>query len=288
MASPFEIRSDGATIRGESAGFGMPVVFLHAAVADRRMWAGQMELLAAAGYHVVSYDRRGFGETESPDEPFSHLNDLEIVLDRLGIHAAILVGASMGGALAIDFAIEFPNRTVGLVLVGTSVSGEEPPADFPEEVLALFDAAEYARERGNWSSLSRIYAHLWLDGPLEPSGRVEGPVRDLFLDMCRTMLEKPGLTQEDQPDPAVDSLGTLTAPTLLVVGELDFPNIIDTHSDISDEMENAFAVVLEGTAHLPSLERPDLFDQLLMEFLEALAGEVDDDEEDEDEEDGRD
>jgi pimeloyl-ACP methyl ester carboxylesterase len=98
MFNQFEIRFDGATLVGEAGGFGMPVVFLHAGVADRRLWANQMEALAAEGYHVIAYDRRGHGETTSPDEPFNHLVDLEAVLDQLGIHAAVFVGSSMGGA----------------------------------------------------------------------------------------------------------------------------------------------------------------------------------------------
>ncbi|MEO8884119.1 MAG: alpha/beta fold hydrolase, partial [Devosia sp.] len=71
----FEVHFDGATLVGEAGGFGLPVVFLHANISDRRLWAEQMEAVSANGYHVISYDRRGFGETQSPDEPFSHLAD---------------------------------------------------------------------------------------------------------------------------------------------------------------------------------------------------------------------
>jgi len=70
----------------------------------------------------------------------------------------------------------------------------------------------------------------------------------------------------------VDVVNRITAPTLLVVGELDFPDIVGRHEDLSEELENAFAVVLEDTAHFPSLERPDLFNPLLLEFLEAVTG----------------
>ena len=66
MATPFEIRFDGATLAGEADGFGLPVVFLHADVTDRRLWAGQMQAVAVEGYHVVSYDRRGFGWSSQP------------------------------------------------------------------------------------------------------------------------------------------------------------------------------------------------------------------------------
>jgi pimeloyl-ACP methyl ester carboxylesterase len=271
MTNRFEIAIDGATLVGESDGFGLPVVFLHARVTDRRVWSEQMREVADAGFHVISYDRRGSGESESPDEPFSHLADLEAVLDRLSVHAAILVGASQGGAIAIDFALEHPERTIGLVLIGTSLGGAPEP-ELPEEAEALFDARDYAEQRQQTASINRIDAHLWLDGPLEESGRVEGPIRELFLEMNEKRLDKPALTEEEEIDTAADHVGAITAPVLLVVGDLDFPHIVERHEELSEELENAFAVTLEGTAHLPSLERPDLFNPLLLEFLEAVAG----------------
>ena len=276
--SPFEIVFDGATLRGEADGFGIPVVFLHSGATDRRMWAGQMQELASEGYHVIAYDRRGHGETETADVPFSHLDDLEAVLDRLSIHAAIFVGSSMGGGLAIDFALDHPERTIGLVLIGTAVTGADD-TELPEEAADLEDALDYARERGNIETINRIEAHLWLDGPLSASGRVQGPVRELFLSMNRRILNHAPLTQEDERDDATISLGTIIAPTLLVVGELDFPDIVARHEDLSEELETSFAVVLEDTAHFPSLERPDLFNPLLLEFLDAVSGRSDEDDE---------
>jgi pimeloyl-ACP methyl ester carboxylesterase len=276
MTSPFEIDFDGALIRGEADGFGIPVVFLHSGVTDRRMWEEQMRQLAAEGYHVVSYDRRGYGQTETADVPFNHLVDLETVLDRLSVHAAIFVGSSMGGGLAIDFALEHPNRTIALVLMGTAVTGAEG-YELDEEVEQLEEAFEYAKERGSISTANRIQAHQWLDGPYGEAGRVTGPVRELFLAMNEIHLNHAPLTQEEQPEPAFHNLSVITAPTLLVVGELDCSDIIAIHEDLSEELENAFAVVLEDTAHFPSLERPDLFDPILFEFLEAVTGQGEDD-----------
>lgn len=274
MASPFEIDFDDALIRGEADGLGIPVVFLHSAITDRRMWDGQMQLLAAEGYHVISYDRRGFGETESPDVPFSHVTDLEAVLDQLMVHAAIFVGSSAGGGLAIDFALEHPERTIGLVLVGTAITGAED-AEIPEEAAGIEDALLYAEERGNLESINRIQAHLWLDGPLSEAGRVDGPPRDLFLAMNAMRLNHPELTQEEFPEDATSMVGGVIAPVLLVVGDLDMPDIVSRHEDLSEEMDNAFAIVLEDTAHFPNLERPDLFDPLLSEFLAAVTGQAD-------------
>ena len=281
MTSSFEIPFDGAIIRGEADGFGIPVVFLHSGVTDRRMWGAQLQDLADEGYHVIAYDRRGFGETETENVPFNHLVDLEAVLDGLSVHAAILVGSSMGGALAVDFAIEHPERTIGLVLVGTGITGAED-SEIPDDAADLEDALEYALERGNLDTVNRIEAHLWLDGPLSESGRVSGETRDLFLRMNAIHLNHPELTEEEERDDAVDNLSAITAPTLLIVGELDMPDIVARHEDLSEELENAFAVVLEDTAHFPNLERPDLFNPILLEFLEAVNGqaEIGDDDED--------
>src|SRR5690606_14780582 len=144
--------------------------------------------------------------------PFSHLIDLEAVLDQLSIHAAIFVGSSMGGGLAIDFALEHPERTIALALIGTAISGGED-AEGPEEAADLEDAYEYAIDRGNFDSANKILAHLWLDGPLSEAGRVSGPVRELFLAMDAIQLNHPKLTQEEEPEPAIDAVGNIIAPT---------------------------------------------------------------------------
>lgn len=274
MSEPFTVEIDDATFAGIEAGEGIPVVFLHAGVCDRRMWENQIEAVAAAGFWGIAYDRRGFGETTSPDESFSHLEDLEAVLDALDVHAAVFVGASMGGALAIDFALANPERVAGLVLVGTSISGAKVP-HLPPEIMKIANAMEAVEESGDVDAINAVDTHAWLDGPLCESGRVTGEVRALFQAMNGVILRKPEMTREDKPEPATHAVGDIGAPTLLVAGDLDFPHIVNRHDDLSEEMENAFAVVIEGTAHLPSLERPDLFNPLLLEFLAMLTGQDD-------------
>jgi len=275
MTTPFEIEFDGATIRGESGGFGLPLVFLHAGVCDRRMWAAQIQELSAQGYHVVAYDRRGFGETESEDVPFNHVVDLEAVLDRLGLNAAVLIGNSLGGGIALDFALEHPDRVAALVLIDSAVSGFEAE-DYPDDIAALEDTLEYALGRGNLDHANRIEAHMWLDGPLEEEGRVDGPARELFLDMNLKRREKPVLTHEEFPEPAVDHLDKITVPTLLVAGALDYPDVLEAHEFLAEEIEDSFNITIDDAAHLPSLEKPEEFNPILIEFLEALQGEGDD------------
>lgn len=273
MPSPFSLEIDDAVFAGFEAGEGIPVVFLHAGVCDSRMWENQIAAVAEAGFYGVAFDRRGYGETTSPDETFSHLEDLEAVLDGLGIHTAVVVGASRGGALAIDFALASPERVAGLVLVGTSVSGAPRPS-FPPDIMNIVHAMEAVEDSGDIDAINAVDAHAWLDGPLSPSGRVNGGIRSLFMQMNAQILRKPALTREEPPEAAWPMLSRIDTPALLVAGDLDFPHIVNRHDDLSEEMDNAFAVVIEGTAHLPSLERPDLFNPLLLEFLATVLGEA--------------
>lgn len=276
----FALDIGGATLTGIEMGEGLPVIFLHAGVCDKRMWTQQMAAVADAGWHAIAYDRRGYGEAESADEPFSHLDDLEALLEEFDIHAAVFVGCSMGGGLAVDFALRHPGRVIGLALIGTSITGAPWSATAEEQAIEM--AEEDAFERGDLDMLNRVQAHEWLDGPRAKSGRVSGPVRDLFLEMNRLALGKPELTQEDRAPEAWSRMEAVGSPTLLMVGDEDFTALIDRHDTLSETMPNAFAAVLEGTAHIPSIERPDLVNSLLVQFLDALVGDGGDEDENED------
>ena len=267
---PFALEIGAATLAGVETGEGLPVVFLHAGVCDKRMWAAQMAAVAEAGWHAIAYDRRGYGESDSADEKFSHIEDLEALLEEFGIHAAVLVGCSLGGGIAVDFALRHPGRVIGLVLIGTSVTGAPWSAT---EAEALIEAAEEdAFERGDRDMLNKVQAHEWLDGPRAQSGRVGGAVRALFLDMNGLALNKPDLAGEVQPPQAWHRVAEIAAPSLLLVGDQDFTALIDRHEHLSEEMPNAFAAVLENVAHIPSIERPDLVNSMLLQFLDAIEG----------------
>ncbi|MEO5805173.1 alpha/beta hydrolase [Devosia sp.] len=277
--SAFKHQVSGTTLACFETGEGLPVIFLHAGVCDSRMWESQMAEVAAEGFRALAYDRRGYGETVSEDVAFSHLGDLEALLAAQDIHAAILVGCSMGGGLAMDFALKHPGRVIGLVLLGTSVTGAPWESKGVEQAIEM--AEEDAYERGDLDMLNRVQAHEWLDGPRANSGRIGGDVRALFLDMNAKALNQPALNHEIARPEAYSRASQINAPTLLVVGDEDFSALIERHEYLSEEMPNAFAVVLENVAHIPSIERPDLFNPLLLEFLDTIMGGDADDEDDE-------
>ena len=125
-----ETTLNGARIHYERAGAGFPVIFLHAGIADSRMWEPQVSAFAKH-FDVVRPDKRGFGSSELPPMSWSPVEDLLALINGLGLKPAHLVGCSMGGALAIDFALDHPDRISKLVLVGSAIGGFtfQPRAD---------------------------------------------------------------------------------------------------------------------------------------------------------------
>ncbi len=269
MTDDFVVATGEAKIVGVHSGAGPALVLLHAGVADHRMWRNQIAALESA-FHVIAYDRREFGQTVSPDVPFTHVEDLATVLDHFGIGPAILVGCSQGGRVAIDFALANPGRVPALVLISTDISGApaEPVPAGVEDISAALDKAE---EEDDLDRVNAIEAHLWLDGPLSAEGRVTGPARALFLDMNGIALRKPEIPLERIPPGVYHRLSELTMPTLLISGELDFVCVRSRHAELARALSNARTAEIPGTAHLPNLERPESFNAHLREFLRGFG-----------------
>lgn len=269
MAETFTFQSGQARLAADSQGAGPPMVFLHAGVADRRMFAPQ---LAAFGdrFQAIAYDRRGFGQTQTPDEAFSHVEDLDALFQVRKLGPAVLVGCSQGGRVALDFTLVRPDRVRALVLVGTAVSGAPGPSNLSEPIVRLLGELEDAEEDEDIERMNAVEAQMWLDGPLGPKGRVKGPLRKLFLDMNAVVLNAPPLRHEVAPKSAYERLDRLDLPVQLVCGALDFPHIRERQAQLAKIIIGARAQVIPDTAHLPSLERPDIFNRLLTDFLKGL------------------
>jgi pimeloyl-ACP methyl ester carboxylesterase len=271
MSTRFTVKSARVTLAAESDGAGPALVCLHAGVCDRRMWRPLAAQLAA-DFQVLSYDRRGFGQTPLVDDEHSDLDDLRAVLDQCVPNAsAVLVGASRGGALAIDMALAFPERVSALVLLGSSVSGEPDTAYVPAPIQALLDEIESAERSGDLERLNALEVRLWLDGPLMPEGRVGGELQQLLLDMNRIALSHPPLTRRTQPPPAYPRLEALRQPALVLCGDLDLPDCVALSQELGTRIPRARAELIEGAAHLPSLEQPETCARAMRAFFaEAL------------------
>ena len=260
-----DVTLNGARIHYERAGAGLPLVLLHAGVADSRMWEPQVAAFAKE-FEVVRPDMRGFGHSELPPGAWSPVEDLLALVDELQLKPIDLVGCSIGGRIAVDFALEHPERVSRLVLVGPGVSGSTLGERYPE-VFEEVNAAEQAKDM---VALNEAEMRLWLDGPRRPAGYVKDRrLRELFLDMNgRTMANDWDAAPMRAIDPpAIGRLHEINAPTLVVVGDQDVPSILDTVDLLVKSMPHVRRAEIHDAAHLPNLEHPDEFNRLVLEFL---------------------
>jgi 3-oxoadipate enol-lactonase len=254
------------------AGTGPPIVLLHAGVANMRSWDAMAPLLVAAGYRVVRYDQRGFGETVTEAVPFSNRADVIAVLDTLGIGRAALVGNSRGGVIAFDTAAEFPDRFVAVVGVAAGLGGYEGTAT-PEEVAAYeaMDALESA-EPPDVPAIADAMVRFWVDGPGQPPSRVPEPIREAVRAQQTDILRPDRVNGEPIPldPPAEARLAVLTMPILAIAGALDSSEFTDIARHLANTAPNAHAEVWDGIAHMVGMEQPERLANRIAEFLAPL------------------
>ena len=256
---------NGARIHYEREGEGLPVVFLHAGVADSRMWQPQIREFSRQ-FECIAPDMRGFGESELPPESWSPVADVLGLIDHLHLKPVHLIGCSIGGGLAIDFALEHAERISKLVLVGPGVGGTQFGASYPE----LFAPMMAAEKTGDHQAIVDADARVWLDGPRRPQGYVKDPIRRLFYEMDSNFDSDFEHAPIEHIDPrAADRLHEITAPTLVVVGDEDAPPVFDAVDLLMEKVPHARKVLIHDAAHLPNLEHPEEFNRIVLEFLFA-------------------
>ena len=259
-----EITLHGARIHYEREGAGIPIIFLHAGIADSRMWAAQADFFARE-FDVIRPDTRGYGGSETAHSEWSDTEDLLALIDELDLKPAHLIGCSMGGAIAIDFALQHAERISKLVLVGATFGGFE----FKPEHRPLFAKASAARDARDFEAWNNAMLDLFVDGPHRRPGYVTREIRELVHEMneraVRTDIEQ--TPPVDMEPPASVRLGEITAPTLVVVGDVDVPTVLEAADQLMAEIPNARKAVIHDAAHLPNMEHPDEFNRIVLDFL---------------------
>lgn len=256
----------------DERGDGPAVVLVHAGIADRRMW--DRELAEWSDRHrVIRYDVRGYGDSPDATEDYWDHEDLVGVLDACGVDEAAVVGASNGGRIALDLAVTHPERLSALVLIGAGTPG----TTLPEELVAVWDAQERAMEEGHYGQVVDIDLQLWLAGVGRSLAEVDPGVVRRVAAWCHGNLQRElaaaaadgGSPQRIDPL-ARDRLGEVTAPTLTVVGAHDQPLMHTVAKLVAEGVPDGRSVVIDEAGHLPSLERPDAFDDVVLGFLEHV------------------
>lgn len=264
------LATPGAELYYESSGHASApaLLLIPAGIATLRMWDEQVPDLAR-DHFVVAYDPRGFGATShDPAVPFANRHDALAVLDHLGIARATVVGASRGGTIALDVALDAPDRVAGVVTVGSGPSGhpDVPLTDAEQRLVDEIDAIDPTVDA---AELVRLETSLWAVGPR----RSESALDPRFVRRAHE-LNAPNIahaaddgTMLPLEPPAFGRLRDIRSPALVMVGDDDLSEVIAQYDHLVEHLPDVTGIRFPDAAHLPSVERPERFLQALRDWL---------------------
>lgn len=261
---------DGARIYYEDRGAGEAVIMIHGFAMDRRIFDMQFELFAER-FRVVRYDLRGFGRSDLPTGPYSTLDDLRIMMDRLGIEKACIIGLSLGGSLAVEFALTCPQRVTGLVLAGSTLRGYPYSDAYVQEFLYY---RKIARRQGIAVAQSEMLGN--------PLLRSIAKKPELFVHVKAMIRDYSGFhwLRHDPHrvfyPPAIERLGEITCPVQIIIGQHDVDDLQGVARRLIREIRHARYSVLPGVGHIVNMEAPERFNAIVLEFLDSLSGDASD------------
>jgi len=240
-----------ANLYYEEAGTGIPVIMIHGGLLNASMWDDQFEEFARS-YHVIRYDA-----------------DLRALIEGFALEKPIIMGLSMGGYIAIDFALEYPDLPRALVLVSPGLTGYEFKSaefiDFSKRIGA-------AAQSEDTEAIVEAFQTAWTDGPRRGPDEIDPAIREKVRAMVIDNVERwDERNVEYRPLPlAIERLDELSVPVLALVGNLDMPGIREIVELIESEASDARTVMVPGVAHLINMEKPKEFNSTVLEFLDAL------------------
>ncbi len=246
---------DGVRIFYEVAGDGPAVLLSHAYSSDHRLWSGQVEPLVAAGRRVVTWDMRGHGDSDSPDDRSRYSDDLTVadmaaLLDEVGAERAVLGGLSLGGFMSLRFRLLHPERVAALMLFDTGPGFRKDEAREGWNRTAERTAVRY-EERG---------LDALPNSPEVACARHRSAAG--LAHAARGML-----AQRDAR--VIDTLGDIAVPTLVLVGGLDEP--YHPASDyMAAKIPQARKVVVPDAGHAANKDQPEAFNAAVLDFLGSL------------------
>jgi 3-oxoadipate enol-lactonase len=265
----------GGKLYYEVSGEGHPLVLLHAGVANLRMWDEQVKEFSKH-YLVVTYDARTFGKSTSEPTEFSNRQDLLDLLNHLKIDKAHVLGLSRGGTIAMDFTLEFPHKVSSLIMAASNPSGFDYTDDSDLE-RTYFARDEELSEIKNAEAMADLDVEMWVDGPGQKPGRADQNVRQQVRAMTLehyqyyfTAFAENELVPVPLKPPAVERLASITVPTLIITGSLDFSYTQAAAKVMTRAIPNAKHVSISDVAHMVNMEKPEVFNKAVLEFLKTL------------------
>jgi len=254
---------NGITLAYNDQGSGLPIVFFHAFPLNRTMWAEQ-EKAFSSQFRVVTIDLRGHGESEAPLWRYTldqTADDVIGLLDHLLIQEAVFVGLSMGGYILFSLYRKCADRVKGLVLADTRAQ-----ADTAEGKEARFQMAQTAYQKGPSAIADIMIPKLLSPATVQTKPGLVRHVRAMIEGNQISGIAGDLMAMAERPD-SVTLLKHITCPTQIIVGELDLPTPPADAQLMADRIPGARLTIIPAAAHLSNLEKPDIFNNTVREFV---------------------
>jgi len=265
-----EVKTDFVTVRNgrvyfETAGTGKPLLLLHSGIADHRMWAGQCSEFSRH-FRVITPDFRGYGKSPAPGEPFRHCEDIHALIQHMRFTSVNITGCSLGGKVAIEMAIAYPEMVSRLILIAPGMPGYEYR---DKETLAKDVVLEGLIASGKREKVADMLVDIWVVGLKRHRETVDSAaralVREMVLDNYASVTDK---YPETPPEfDLISRLVEIRVPTLVMIGNSDLPDMQAISQLVADRICGAKRLLIPGVAHLPNLENPVLFNQSVLDFM---------------------
>lgn len=251
----------------ESHGEGPAIVFMHDGLLHSEVWDGQVDAFSVE-HKFVRYDRRGYGRSDTPTAPFSNENDLLKLLDANDIDQAVLVGSSSAGGMAVNFALEHPERVSALILVGAVVDGLGFSSHFTRRDMTNYGTDEEGR-------FDRFVSDPWAIAPQNKEAKAR--MRELLVanpnDLARGKHQFARAYKLLNPKTglALSKLHTIRVPTLIVTGAADIPDVHVHAGALESGIKGSKRVVINNVGHRSYMEKPEAFNEVVLDFLSLIS-----------------
>lgn len=265
--------TDRGPLYFEDSGEGQALVLIHGGTLDCRMWDDQFEVFAGK-CRTIRYDVRGFGRSRPVIGAYSDVGDLKDLLEHLRVEQPVLLGLSLGGRIALDFALAYPGVAAGLILAAPGMSGYQ----FTDrQVGEEFEQVSKAVTAGNLPLARELLLNVKFWRQSNPGVRAK--LRAILDDYAFSGW---GASPADQtsdsplavvpvlPPPAIDRLGSVVERTLIIVGDQDVSDIDNIVALMGAGIPGATKVVVPDTGHMLNMQEPEQFNRLVLQYLERL------------------
>jgi 3-oxoadipate enol-lactonase len=256
----------------EYHGSGDAVLLLHAGFQDHHMWKDQVAALSK-NYKVVTVDLPYHGATTGEDTSLLVADLLHTMLDSLHIKKTSVVGLSMGSNAAQDFIIAYPERVNKVILISAGINGYDREHKIDSLSFEWYPRMVSALEKKDTIEAAKIFTRTWAEGLYRTADSLQQPVSQYVFNTTLQNMKQhrlQGWPVLKKYPLAIDLLGTIQVPVLIIHGDKDLPYMMETNKYLEAHIPGAKRVLMKDVAHMLNIEKPEEVNKLIIDFLQIV------------------